>query len=41
MFSYDMTLRQLLICAKLVGPTGQEGKLCIYYAERDSNDKIK
>jgi hypothetical protein len=29
MFSYDMTLTQLLKWAKLVGPTDQEGKVCI------------
>ena len=41
MFIYDTTLTQLLKWAKLVGPKDQEGKLCIYYAERDANNKIK
>jgi len=41
MFSYDTTLTQLLKWVKLVGPTDQEGEVCIHYAERESNNKIK
>lgn len=36
-----MTVMQLLNWAKRAGPTDQEGKVCVYYAERDPNNKIK
>ena len=38
-----MTITQLLKWIKLVGPTDQEGKvrILVYYAKRDSNNKIK